>query len=177
MARRVVGAARGARRRQRVEWGFSKNTVTNTLGTNDVNLQRASVNFQEQVEQMTSPTLVRCRGELLIRVNMGVSGNGGLVAAGVAVVSTRAAGAGSASVPRPVDEAEFSWLWHKFFFMMVNGSEEGNLRTVRQEIDSRAMRKILSKEEEVVFVIQSDALVGTIAYEFAVNIRFLLKES
>jgi len=179
VARRPVTRARGFKRRQRVEWGFSKNTDFKSLGTNDVNLQRASVNFQNAIEEMTSPTLIRCRGDLVVRTVGGTVTNSGLVAAGIAVVSVRAADAGSTAVPRPVDEGEFSWLWHKFMYMQHLSNADTLapvVSVIRIEVDSRAMRKILSKEEEVVFIIQSDALQGTITYEFAINIRFLLKE-
>ena len=60
---------------------------------------------------------------------------------------------------------------------MTSDETAPTLSTERIEVDSRAMRKILSQEEEVVFVLQTDNAIGSAGVEFAVNLRFLMKEA
>ena len=180
MARSRGGrVTRGARRRQRVEWGVSLNTDYVTVPANSASVQTSSASLNTLIDTMTSPTVVRVRGEILIKAQ-GTAADEVLVAAGIAIVSQRASSAGVIAVPRPASEADFSWLWHKFAFLEVL-SGTNNLASVigavRVEIDSRAMRKVLSTEEELVLVVETRNIAGAASIKFAANIRVLVKQS
>ena len=173
--RRQAVAGRGYRKRQRVEWGISKNTSENTVGANSVNVQTASTSLLLLLDQMTSPTIVRTRGEILL-LSVGADNTVCLVGMGYAIVSSVAASVGPSAVPAPIAESDYSWLWHTFVHLKQQAVSDVNGATVsvaRIVIDSRAMRKVLSTEEEPVFVVETQ---GTGNVSFMVSIRVLVKE-
>jgi len=97
-------------------------------------------------------------------------------------VNRRASQQGAGSLPRPLAEGMYSWLWHYMgMFRFTTVAEEDKIGAVvsaaRITIDSRAMRKILSKEEEIVFCHETDAGAGATGVDFNVSVRVLFKET
>ena len=181
MARRPRGRAYVGRRRQRVEWsgGFASEMVG--VGANSLSAITSSVGLQNALDSMTSPTLVRVRGEILVMHSGGGSVNDDvLVGVGKAVVSRRAALIGITAMPRPITDLNFSWLWHGWAMLRQVLSTENMgavVGAVRFTVDSRAMRKILSDEEELVTCLETRNAAGSAGVLWAPNERVLLKES
>ena len=177
-ARRQVRHA--GRRRQRVEWTGGQTAIGTTVSTGSTVALGSSVITLLTIDSMTSPTLVRVRGELMMWDSGGSNGDAGVLGFGIAVVSRRASDVGSTAVPRPLDEMDYSWLWHTMNFIVRRTGADAftpAINVVRMVIDSKAMRKVLSKEEELVYVIQMKVITGTLAVNFTVQTRLLFKET
>ena len=120
----------------------------------------------------TDITLVRSRGEVGIQpqVNTDVIITG---AYGMAVVTDQAFAAGVASLPGPLTDADWDgWaVWRSFAFQQVQLDATGTLlSTIRQEVDSKAMRK-LTDNETLVVIAESQAT----AFEISFGVRTLFK--
>jgi len=89
-------------------------------------------------------TILRTRGHVFLQLDSGGADERVLVAVGLIVVSTNAFTAGAASLPSPVDDGEDDWLWHSYLSLSVLAevaiSDQAMFQ--RQEIDSKAMRKV-----------------------------------
>ena len=88
-------------------------------------------------------TLVRTRGEILLRLSTTAGGTtdgmGGAV--GIAIASENAFGVGITGIMNPFDDSEWDgWIFHSFFHF--NGPATLGSAFQRIEIDSKAMRKI-----------------------------------
>ena len=180
MARRPAGRRGVGRRRQRVEWsgGFASDMVS--VNPNSLSAITSSLGLQNALDSMTSPTLVRVRGEILVATESGAVGDDVLVGVGKAVVSRRAAIIGTSAMPRPITDLNFSWLWHGFAMLRVLTATDdlrASLSSVRFVVDSRAMRKILSDEEELVTCLETRNAAGSASIIWSPNERVLLKES
>ena len=179
MARRSTGRGHVGKKRQRVEWTLSVAPATFAVGANSSSVLTSSPSLTLAIDQMTSPTLIRTRGELYIQAT-GSDDQEVLVGAGVCVVSTRAADVGVTAIPRPISEGDYSWLWHKFIFLKVKGSTDTKgpvAAVIRVEVDSKAMRKVLSTEEEIAFAVETNNAAGTAGILWTASFRVLLKES
>ena len=176
MARRPSGRQGVGRRRQRVEWTAGDMEVFIFLAAGSVTVLGSSILMIDAIDSMTSPTLVRCRGEALAIATTGGIGDVSLLGIGIAVVNRRASSVGATAVPRPVSDPQYSWLYHKYSLMMFSsGSTSQGAVVNRWEIDSKAMRKILSNEEEIVFCFENNS-VSAVGISVALSARFLLKE-
>ena len=168
------------RRRQRVEWTGGQTAALSVLGADDSLALGSSIITILTIDNMTSPTLVRVRGELWMQAVIGAVADEVVFGFGIAIVNRRASDVGSTALPRPLDEMDYSWLWHTMNFFSVQtdgGAVEPAANTFRLVIDSKAMRKVLSKEEEVVYVAQTKNIAGTAGIGFAVQTRLLFKEA
>jgi len=177
MARRV-SHSRG-RKRQRVEWSGSFMDDLVLMGGNNIQAIRASPGLLQAVEDMTSPTLVRTRGDFVVQTSGGANNDDVIVGAGVGVFSTRAAQVGVTALPRPITDLNWSWLWHHLVVirrLATTDNATAVMANNRVSIDSRAMRKIANEEEEIVSVIQTISSLGSAQVNFAISIRVLLKE-
>ena len=180
MARRPRGRAFVGRKRQRVEWsgGFASDLVQ--VNADSLSAITSSLGLQNALDSMTSPTLVRVRGEILVMASGGTLNDDVLVGVGKAVVSRRAALIGTTAMPRPITDLNYSWLWHGFAMLRLLAlSSEGfnKMSAVRFVVDSRAMRKILSDEEELVTCLETRNASGSAGVIWSPNERVLLKES
>ncbi len=178
MARRPSGRPRVSRGRQRVEWTAGDMETSLSLGPGVLASLGSSVIMLEAIDSMTSPTVVRVRGEVLAYASAGVADHECVFGSGMAVVNRRAAGVGTTALPRPISDPDYSWLWHSFLFFRFSGATQSISGSAmwRATIDSRAMRKILSKEEEIVFCFENNT-TQTITIRVALSARVLLKES
>ena len=179
-----MGRSRGVRpagrRRQRVEWTGGQTAIGTSVSAAASVALGSSIITLLTIDNMTSPTLVRVRGELTYFVDAGSNGDQAVLGFGIAVVNRRASDVGSTALPRPLDEMDYSWLWHSMNFFRRSTAVDANtpvMTAVRLVIDSKAMRKVLSKEEEIVYVAQSKIITGTLGVLFAVQTRLLFKET
>ena len=84
------------------------------------------------------------------------------IGVGIGVVSTDAATAGAASVPDPIGEPDYPWLyWADIPFYFAGSGPGGDEITahVRRQFDIRSMRK-LKPRETLTWVFQYGNLVG-----------------
>jgi len=168
----------GRPRRQRVEWTAGDMELAIILTGGSLASLGSSVIMLEAIDSMTSPTIIRTRGEYVMYASAGTNGHEGVMGIGMAVVNRRASGVGTTALPRPISDPDFSWMWHSYTLLQWTGSvvTRMGLSMWRGEIDSKAMRKILSKEEEIVFCFENNTL-ETITINVALSVRVLLKES
>ncbi len=93
---------------------------------------------------------------------------------GVCIVSDEAFAAGTASIPRPFDDANWGgwFMWQSFFgvfeFADATGRVGLNANTLRYQVDSKAMRKV-GQNETVVLMCESQ----TGAFDIAMHLRLL----
>ena len=171
---------RASRPRSRVEWSASFNNDFVALAANSVAVVTSSNALLAALSEMTSPTVVRIRGAGIVMVESGSNTDDIMVGQGIAVVSTKAAGVGVTAVPSPLTDVSFPWMWHRFTplrFFTTSGAVSPDAGVDRFEIDVKAMRKILSDEEELIYVVETSNGAGTAAIVFANGIRVLIKQT
>ena len=122
----------------------------------------------------TSQTLYRTRGLIGVTLDAGGAAEVALVQFAIAVVSDPAAAAGIGSVPTPVTEPGFPFLWRGEAYV-TSGAEVAvipdHLSTTIL-IDSKAMRK-LKDTDSIILVAEVAASVsqsGTIDFSYSINI-------
>ena len=93
-------------------------------------------------------TVVRLRGSILAVLNSATAaGDGFHCALGVGVCTADAFAVGVTALPAPIDEVDWDgWMYHRFFDVNVGDKTAGdvnwNSATFREEVDSKAMRKL-----------------------------------
>ena len=127
---------------------------------------------------MSGLTIVRTRGVLSLILLTSAQAQGGFNgAAGLCVVSAKAAGIGATAVPGPLTEDDWEgWLWHQHFVLKSPSgtiADMGSARVLNFIIDSKAMRKIES-DTALVGMIEV-AEVGTATMHAELRTRVLLK--
>jgi len=90
-------------------------------------------------------TLMRLRGEILVKGTPNAVADDAVIAFGFIVVSDNAFAAGGVSLPGPISDLDAPWVWHGFAPLSagqtaLDGSDIGSV--VRMTIDSKAMRKL-----------------------------------
>ena len=133
-------------------------------------------------------TLVRTRGQFLAYLNSASAQNDGFNGAfGMCIVSENAFDAGVASVPHPLDDADWDgWYYHRHLFLeaaqVMNSGAASDIdvlnpvtAAIRFEIDSKAMRKF--EVDDVSIGVLDVNLVGTAVMRWHFNTRELLKLS
>ncbi len=120
---------------------------------------------------MTSPTLVRTRGEILFTP----ANVAGTVSGAFGIIEYEAKTSPSyGDIPRPVTEGDASWLyWHALQLQNQTWTDGTVAEAARYEVDSKAMRKC-SEISNLVLVIETP--VSSIGYNFACAFRFLFKQ-
>ena len=163
---------RGGRKNRQTTWvaPADQNTVSVASG--------ASViigSFAPDDAGMLHPTIVRVRGEVSIRPNsfgadVAISG-----AFGMAIVSDDAFAAGTASIPRPFDDAEWGgwFVWQSFSNHVESIDQTGVVfpGSISYQVDSKAMRKV-GENETMVLMCESQS--GAIEIAMHVRTLFLL---
>ncbi len=98
-------------------------------------------------------TILRNRGSFLVIAEPDAATDTDIVALGLIVVSTEAAGVGGASLPGPLNNPGADWLWHKFIGLDAIVATAGAVNALslieRVEMDSKGMRKVTVQEELV----------------------------
>ena len=154
-----------------MEWaGNASSDFTTVAGTgNAVVTFPTGTAVGDAIERLTSPTIVRIRGMLFCAANTAADTLGFY---GIGVASLQALAAGATSLPNAEDDADFPWI---FWTPMIasDGAAGGTDFAMRTVIDSKAMRKIKSRDESL-FV--SVANASAVSLRFAEAWRVLLKE-
>ncbi len=112
-------------------------------------------------------TLLRTRGQIMAHFDPFAINESVTLGVGLAMVSARAAAAGAGSLPRPISEGSYPWLWHGFLMCDSFGP---TLTAIdyplvhRLEVDSKAMRKVKEDEQMVLMfeVCDSNDLGGLV---------------
>ncbi len=131
--------------------------------------------FDPQGAAMLAPTIVRTRGQISFRWNTTGADSTLSGAFGVGIVSDEAFAAGTASIPRPFDDADWGgWLLWGAFAMQLdfNTGVGAQMLYETREADSKAMRKVTANET-VVLMCESQS--G--AVDIAMHLRLLFKLS
>ncbi len=109
-------------------------------------------------------TVMRMIGEYIITATPGatlVDGDHVEVACAIGVVSGDAATAGSTSMPDPIGEPPYPWLYymsHKFLFT-DNDDGSSQAQSLRHSFDIRSQRKLKSNQA-LVFIAEYGDIVG-----------------
>jgi len=173
MARnRFRGRTQGARRETRWLDLVSTNTVLASGGATKILSLTA-------VELALRPfTIVRTHVSWFVRSDQAAASENYSAALGIAVVSDQANAIGITAIPTPVtDMVSDLWLlWAQTSGRVVfhdnTGVEEAGHGS--QLIDSKAMRKV-EDGQDIVVVIEEDAVIGTDAVTVSVTGRMLIK--
>ncbi len=126
-------------------------------------------------------TLIRTRGWIhYFLTTSSAAGAGFQLASGIYLMTEDAFAAGSASALDPITDASSDlWIWHSFADVrtvtatIADGANAQSV-SVRQEIDSKAMRKGFDSERVMVGVTQGIE-TGTCTAEFEAQTRQLFK--
>ncbi len=139
MARRVSRFV--GRQRRQADWSsvLVRTRVTGLASTQS--LGAVSVG-SEALERFTT---VRLRGNAYVHLDPGAVGDSMVVGLGLVIVSADAFAAGAASMPSPIDDLDWAFLWHQLFILGPSiGSTEGDQsldQIMRVVIDAKAQRK------------------------------------
>jgi hypothetical protein len=118
-------------------------------------------------DRYESPTLMRTRGELLIRTPSGSNLYG---AAGLIEYEHSSASLVN-NAPRPIGDGDAEWIWWTpIIGLLGNGNTGSDIGWY--PIDSKARRK-LSSASSLVFVIESG---GGPTFDYALSLRCLFQE-
>jgi len=159
--------ARGGRKRQSTWIAPADQATVNVASGTSVII----ASFDPAGAGMLAPTIVRSRGAVGIvptfsGADLAISG-----AYGVCIVSDEAFAAGTASIPRPFDDADWGgWFVWRSFFGKFEFDVQGNVfpNNLIDQVDSKAMRKV-SNGETIVMMAESQS--GAIA--IAMHLRLL----
>ena len=150
---RRLRSARTFGSRRSTSWGSGPKTGTDGLPViiSASGVQLGGIVAAPSLEGLT---VVRMRGEMLIRLTTGSSLDDGFFGAvGVAVFTDAAIAVGVSAVQSPIAEEGWDgWLWHRYFNVFAGGvvgsgaatadNQGGESMTLRVEVDSKAMRKL-----------------------------------
>ena len=133
------------------------------------------------IETQGKPTLARCRGSWIAMNDASAAAATGLmtVAAGITVVSTKAAQAGIASLPLPLSNIEYPWLWWDATYVGIE-RETAGVQSAGQHvrmIDSKAMRKLPPASTLIIVFEASAVLHGNPDGVISFDLRMLLMPS
>ena len=158
-----------ARTRRTYDWtGF-------TWGATTVSVTQVILGTVLDVEPIT---LMRCRGNILVKGTPDAVGDDAVIGFGLIVVSDNAAAVGGVSVPGPINDPDAPWVWHQYVPLDAGstgllGDDIGSV--VRFEVDSKAQRKIGINETLALIVEASLADYATV--RTTGGIRFLAMHS
>ena len=146
-----------------------------TIATGTVVTQ--TIVAESELESVPNPTIVRVRGEVIIRVSaIGASGAAGLISLGLILQSARSIAAGVTGMPVPFTDLGSKWLYHRMIPIQTETqtNEDSNQHNVRFEVDNKSMRKT-TLNEGLVMVLQNTALNSTFTAEVFGGFRVLVK--
>ncbi len=118
--------------------------------TADATIISAGLSFDE------GWTIIRLLGEYTVAPSGATAqGDSAAIGVGIGVFSSDAVAAGAGSVPEPVNEAEYPWLYwadHRFFFGGTSVDPSPASASVRRAFDVKSMRKVKPRESLVMVV-------------------------
>ena len=148
---------RPARKIDFKQWGAIPGLITS--GSGDATLGGGGLSFA------VPATILRFRGYWANMFDETAQANDQMnITFGLAIVSTDAFTLGSTALPDPADEPEFPWIWWgdmrlDSFGVLTDTRTGWGPAAQRQEIDSKAMRKI-KPGETVTYVLQRSNASG-----------------
>ena len=176
MARRGLALRRGSGACRQVQWvGLADQGFVAVAGGAKVIV--TSFFPEGETPSMVKPTIVRTRGNVLVKPSTGIVTDLNFVGAiGTAIVSKQAFDAGVASVPGPFIDSDWGgWLvWRSFSYSQEVAGTVGNLvlNHMTFEVDSKAMRKMGAND---VLVDVAESQGG--AFSISMQLRVLAKLS
>ena len=119
-------------------------------------------------------TVVRIRGSILAQLDASAIDERVMVQFGIAVVSLPAATAGAGSVPSPVTEATYPFIWRGELSMssLAEAAVQPDMLGNRITVDTKAMRKMKSTETLVLVAEVAASLDqgGTFDFLYSLNV-------
>jgi len=123
-------------------------------------------------------TLIRTRGRVLYHFDPANISDVVMVALGLGIFSSDAFAAGAVSMPGPITDADYDWVWHNaivfgpsFEAAESNTSIVGN---VNIEVDSKAMRK-MKPSQTLGWIAEVSIISGGGTVDLSVVARHLFK--
>jgi len=109
-------------------------------------------------------TILRWRGSVMAWLDASDKqvGDAGDLAFGLAIISSDAFAAGAGSVPDPISEPEYPWIWLGTMDIRVEltaATEAWGISAQRVDVDSKAMRKV-KPGETACMIIQAAGVTG-----------------
>jgi len=121
-------------------------------------------------------TILRMRGNILLNFDAAADNSRQNIGIGIGIISSDAFAAGVASVPDPLAESDYPWLWWTVMPLVNDLQIAGESLQVcvaaRVEIDSKAMRKVKPGQSLAVIYQTSAAVTATNIQQG--NIRVLI---
>ena len=128
-------------------------------------------------------TIVRIRGEFCFWQRLATAIGDGFVRAaiGIGIVTTDAFAVGATAMPSPLGDVDWGgWMYYQAFGPIVGESTtevfRGPMMAVRQQIDTKAMRKI-QPNETIFGAFATSVEIGTTQVDFGAMTRMLVKLS
>ena len=136
---------------------------------------------EADLESQGKPTIARIRGQILVQTDFSaeVPEDKCNVGFGIALLDARAVAAGAGSLPGPLTNIEFPWMWWHSSVIAVQttvGLEQVLSNFDRIEVDGKAMRKA-APGHLLVLVAEVLAITGTSDIEYFGALRILLMPS
>ena len=170
---------RGAQRRQ-TAWGVGPSTGGTSGGAQSTGASGQILFTNGILPSVEGVTLIRTRGELLIRLSTAAAVNDGFHGAfGIGLAKGTAFTAGVGSVPMPIAEEEGEdWIYHRFFSLLAQDANVTNgggamSAVLRIEVDSKAMRKFGT--DDALYGALEVTEVGAATVNINFNSRVLVK--
>ncbi len=118
-------------------------------------------------------TIYRVRGTIGVQLDTSAVDERAVIQFGMALVSSAAFAAGGASIPSPVTEASYPWLWRGEVFIssLAEAAVVNDFLSQTIKVDSKAMRKS-KPDEALVLVAEVAASVdqgGSFDFVFSIN--------
>ena len=131
---------------------MQKSWLGANFGATSINATAQAVLGAFQFTVSSSSTLLRIRGNLLVKATPDAVADNTVVGLGMGIITTDAATIGGTSVPGPLGDPDWDWVWHQYVPLdagqaALAGDDIGTF--VRVPIDSKAMRKMKTNESLV----------------------------
>jgi len=177
-ARGFRGPVRGQIRSKRMTtWGLGPEEVNGAFSASGSQGWSSGTSLTTEAKV----TITRIRGIFHVFLTAATAaGDGFSGAAGLCLVSATAFGAGDGSVPTPITDISYPWIWHQFFdiraltttFADGVNAPSASFRTM---IDSKAMR--IQGSEQILMGVTEVTEAGTAVMEVQADTRILDKLS
>ena len=145
------------------------------FGAQALAMPASAVGAQASSAGSVPETLLRTRGELLVAVD-GAQAPGSLVRVGCGLILVPE-GTGATVLWSPLTDSDAPWFWYwrgalGYEEMVTDVVDVPGMTSVREVIDSKAMRRV--RNQEIQFVAENVSLSTAASVNIVINGRFLL---
>ena len=158
--------------RQFVWSNIISSLITTSLGTGK------AVGTSIGVASGGGVTLIRTRGNLSLHLDPTAIGDATQVGVGLGLYTSDAFAAGAASMPGPLTEVDYDWIFHTVLVLgpSFTATEDGTniLHNLWVEVDSKAMRK-LKPNQVLGWIVEGAFLAGSGVVDIGISARHLFK--